>query len=121
DTKASVVIGAATALVSTGLILQAAILSSFPRTPITLYQIIPVLALLFTYLIVVLASLFAYKVSTYRWSPNPEELYKNFLIEPEIETKSSVFRSLVEDTKHNRKVISKKAFWIRAAFAALGC
>src|SRR5438045_6706 len=66
DTKASVVIGAATALVSTGLILQAAILSSFPRTPITLYQIIPVLALLFTYLIVVLASLFAYKVSTYR-------------------------------------------------------
>ena len=121
DNKASVVLGAGTALVSTGLILQAAILSSSLRKPITLYQIIPLFTLVLVYLLVVLAALLAYRVSTYRWSPHPEQLYKNFLMQPEVETKSSVFRSLVEDTKRNKEVISKKVFWVQAAFVALGC
>lgn len=121
DNKASVVLGAATALVSSILILQAIVIPSHCSLPNERWQIIPISFLLLVYLWVVLAALMAYSVRGIKVFPSLEQLHKNYITSPEVETKKAVFRSFVKDEGLNKEILNKKVKWLNIAMIALAC
>ena len=130
DVKANFIKGAATGLVGTALILQAALIEAHTKfstycsslvpkflyaLPVLLQRALPLLPLLVSYIIVVIASHRAYEIDDYELIPNPEELLKNYLEEPEIITKMDLFKEMVYDYKDNERKINCKARWVRRA------
>ncbi len=121
DSKANFILGSATALISTALILQSSLLSQGTRITNRFLELLPLLALLLVYLLVMFAAFFAYRVRVYKRSANPQELQRNYLNKSENTIKAEVFRAMVDSFQQNERTINKKAHWVNIAFAALGC
>lgn len=128
DSKANFILGSATALVSAALVLQAV---SQPQhaTPLPVYCIVrtnaplhalPMIILLVMYLIVLFSAFPAYKIRIYKYAPELEELYKNYLFEDESETKAKVFRAMLTAYRENIITIGNKVLWLKVAFVFLG-
>jgi hypothetical protein len=132
DLKANFIKGAATTLVSTGLILQAVLLAPYSHSycnvlipafihvlPPFLKRALPLLPLLCMYAVVIFTTHQAYKIADYELVPEPRELLENYLEEPAIVTKVDIFKEMVDDYEQNEKKINRKASWVRYSLLAL--
>lgn len=136
DGKANFVLGAATALVSASLILQAGLLStqstpssskntsslhssSFALTTSNLFHLLPLALLILPYLAVMISAFLAYRIRVYKQTPDPERLYENYLQKDEQETKAAVYRATLEAYKANVKTINRKVRCLNIAFVFL--
>ncbi len=127
--KANFVLGSATALMSAALILQTVLLQMHPQAagllfcPLFIHQslrLLPLLALLVVYFATMLCAFFAYLVREYKYAPDLDELYKNYLNRDERSTKLEVFKSTLYVYKENDEIINNKRFWTRIAFIVFG-
>ncbi len=123
DTKASTTMTSATAIIGAALTLQAVLptlLHSFSDISVnTFLPLLPLSLLALTYLITMAFSTLAFWIRTYKLTPDPVGLYRNYLYEDEKETKAYVMRSMVDDYSKNEKELDKKVFWNKVAFTAL--
>src|SRR6266849_2926128 len=130
DNKANFIMGAATALVSIALTLQAAVLTSHTSgycTPIIptfihtwpplLRRAIPLLPLIVTYIIVIYLSQKAYKIDSYHDIPaNPDALYKYLEQNQDVATiKIDIYGRMRVNFTKNEEKINAKARWIQYA------
>ena len=123
DTKANFILGSATALVSTALVLQAVLPTGHcSMLPNKFLQVLPLLLLLLVYLLVIFMAFQAYRVVDYKQAGNPVEFYESDdLFKEEHTVKAEVFRVMVQAYKHNHKMLENKASWVNKAFLLLGC
>ncbi len=134
DYKANFIMGAATAIVSIALTLQAAVLTAHPCdycTPIIpnflytwpplLRRAIPLLPLIVTYMIVMYLSQRAYKIDSYHDVPaNPDGLYKYLEQNQDVATiKIDIYNRMRTNFTENEDKINAKARWIQYALWSL--
>jgi hypothetical protein len=124
DNRVNFVLGSATTVVSAALILQAVLLSSHNLVQLSycaifvnqFLKVLPLLVLLFLYLLVMLTAFLGYKIRYYKQVPDPNELYRTYLRKEKNVTKAEVFRAMLEAYNENIKTIKNKAIWVKTAF-----
>lgn len=130
DNKANFIMGAATAIVSIALTLQAAVLATHtsgyctPIIPNFIYtwpplvrRAIPLLPLIVTYTIVMYLSQKAYKIDSYHDVPaNPNALYKYLEQNQDVATiKVDIYDRMRVNFTRNEEKINAKAHWTQFA------
>lgn len=120
DAKINFILGAATAVISAGLLVQG-LTSSAHCSLLTnkLLQSLPIIALFTSYLLTALLAFFAYRLNTYKGVALPETLFDQYLSEPINTTKAEVSKYMVEAYKHNNRLIKRKAFCAQFSLIAL--
>lgn len=131
DTKANFVFGAATGLVGTGLIMQSVLLTNYSQAvcsgtlkflnilPLSVQRSLPLLLLLFVYIVVLYFAYISYKVRDFHETPDLSVILQDYLDKDERETKAVVFQSMVNAYERNEYLISKKAAYTNSAFVFL--
>lgn len=77
------------------------------------------IASLGAYVVAALGAYFAYKLRTFKVSPNPRRLIDKWIHEDPSETKAALTRSRVQDYEFNETVIETKVKWTNTAMIAL--
>lgn len=130
DTKINFILSYATALVSASLVLQAVLLTLRSAhgsplftidllLPAQLLAILVLIALLVFYIITVILGIFAYKPRSFRFTPEPEEIFRKWLDKEEIQTKQVMTEEMVKVFSLNEIGIYKKVRMIDYALATL--
>jgi hypothetical protein len=132
DSKANFILGSATAVVSTALVLQAVQQTTplpqqsasnvyCPIPSSKFFEALPLLLLLLFYLCVIFTAYLAYKNRVYKQVPNPDELYNTYLLQEESKTKAEVFEAMRVAYKDNASKIKNKVSMLDVALVFLGC
>ena len=126
--KANLAQGSATALVSTGLILQAGLVqahsncapfSFLQAMPASLKLILPLFPLLLVYIVVIIVGIGGSKLSVYLYPVKPETLLDDYLERDVNETMEKVLKAMVFTYRFNEQILAKKARWVKYTLIAL--
>lgn len=119
DTKASVILGAATILAGVsatlfpGLVSTHAVILVDPH----IRWLLPTLIVI--YVILVCFSCLAYTVRRYKRVPDPQALYDHYRDQSEYFIKASIFTAMVTSLKGNESRIRNKVRWVNFAIVGL--
>jgi hypothetical protein len=119
DTKASVILGAATVLAGTAVALLPGLISSHAAILVDnrIWWLLP--ALIVVYVVLVCLACLAYTVRRYKRVPEPQELFDNYRDKSEYFIKAQVFTAMVDASKKNDTRIEKKVLWVKSSMLAL--
>lgn len=119
DTKASVILGAATVLAGTAVALLPGLISSHAVILVDnrIWWLLP--AFIVAYVALVCLACLAYTVRRYKRVPEPQELYDNYRNQSEYFIKARVFTAMVNASKENNTRIKNKVFWLKSSMVAL--
>lgn len=123
DTKANTILGIATTIIATALVLQAVLLAA-PTTHLSSatygFSQKGLLALLFLYLVTMLTAAFSgYWVSNYQRVPEPAQLI-TYVAKPSQETKETLVGTMAKAFEHNQRIVKKKVWGTRIAMITFG-
>src|SRR6266487_3707531 len=119
DTKASVILGAATVLAGTTSVLLYGLITSHAHMLTNQYLRWLPLALIVIYLAQVSAACMAYMVRRYKQAPEPQALYDDYRNRSEYFIRARVFTAMVEVNKKNKAIIKRKVLWLTCSIVAL--
>lgn len=119
DTKASVILGAATILAGTASVLLYGLITSHADMLTNRYLRWLPLALIVVYLVQVTAACLAYTVRRYKQVPEPQALYDDYRNKSEYFIRARVFTAMVAADKKNKAIIKKKVLWLTLSIVAL--
>ncbi len=119
DTKASIVLTAATVLVGTvSVLLSSFVTSHAPMLTNSVLRWLP-LVLVIVYLVLIATASLAYTVRTYQYGPVPQTLYESYRDQSEYFIKAQAFTVMVRVHEKNKGSAKWKAFWVTCSMAAL--
>lgn len=119
DTKASVILGAATVLAGTTSVLLYGLITSHSNMLTNQYLRWLPLSLIVVYLVLVTAACLAYMVRRYIQVPEPQALYDDYRNKSEYFIRARVFTAMVEADKKNKAIIKRKVLWLTCSIVAL--
>lgn len=122
DTKANTILGIATTIMGTALVLQAVLFASPSHlsTPTYSFSQKGLLILLIIYLVTMLTAAFSgYWVSNYQRVPEPSQLL-TYVAKPPQETKETIIGTMAEAFEYNKRILKKKVWGTRIAMITFG-
>lgn len=124
DTKANTILGIATTIIATALVLQAVLLAA-PAAHLSSiaygFSQKGLVVLLFIYLVTMLTAAFSgYWVSNYQRVPEPAQLL-TYVAKPSQETKETIVGSMAQAFERNKRIIKRKVWGTRIAMITFGC
>jgi hypothetical protein len=123
DTKANTILGIATTIIATALILQAVLLAA-PAAHLSgaaySFSQEGLLVLLLLYLVTMLTAAFSgYWVRAYKRVPEPSQLL-TYIAKPLQETKETLVGTMAQAFEQNERIIKKKVWGTRIAMIVFG-
>jgi hypothetical protein len=118
DTKASVILGAATVLAGAAVTLFPGLISSHAAILIDsrIWWLLP--TLIAVYIVLICFACLAYTVRRYKRVPDPQALYDNYRDKSEYFIKARVFTAMVTASTENEARIRKKVLWVTCSIIA---